>query len=229
MLQQTQVKRVIPFYKKFIRKFPTARALARAKFPEVLAAWQGLGYNRRAKFLHEAANIIAKKGFPQETKEIEKLPGVGQYTARAIAAFAFNRPEIFVETNIRTVFIHFCFPKRKKVSDREILPLVAQTLIRSKMQPRDFYAALMDYGVHLKQRGVQLNSKSTQYVKQSRFRGSARQLRGALVRELLKHGTTLATLVRHIPRSKEEIARELSRLAAEGLVKLHGRYFSIPD
>lgn len=229
MLQQTQVGRVIPFYKKFIKKFPTARVLSHAKFSEVLALWQGLGYNRRAKFLHGASNIIAKKGFPQETKEIEKFPGVGNYTARAIATFAFNKSEVFVETNIRTTFLHFCFSNRKKVSDRELLPLVKEALALSPMQPRDFYQSIMDYGAYLKGKGVHLNPKSTQYVKQSRFKGSARQLRGALVRELLKHGTTLATLVRHIPRSKEEIVRELSRLASEGLVKLHGRYFSIPD
>lgn len=229
MLQQTQAERVVPFYKKFIRKFSTAGTLSRAKFSVVLGTWQGLGYNRRAKYLHEAAKIIAKKGFPREREEIEKLPGVGHYTARAIAAFAFNRPEIFVETNIRTVFLYFCFPNRKKVSDKEILLLVEKALRKSRMQPRDFYAALMDYGTHLKKQGLRLNKKSKHYVRQSRFEGSARQLRGAIVRELLKHGTTLATLVQHVPRSKEEIARELSRLASEGLVKLHGRYFSIPD
>ena len=229
MLQQTQVERVIPFYKKFLKRFPTPRSLARARLADVLKEWQGLGYNRRAKYLHKASSSIAKRGFPKQTAEIESLPGVGHYTARAIAAFAFNRPEVFVETNIRTVFICFCFPNRKKVSDKEILPLVTQAFKESRMHPRDFYAGLMDYGAYLKQRGIQLNSRSAHYVRQSRFEGSARQLRGAILRELLKHSTTLGALLRHVPRSKEEVVRELSRLAAEGLVKLRGRYFSIPD
>lgn len=220
------------FYKKFIKRFGTAHTLAQAKFSEVLSVWQGLGYNRRAKYLHEAAKIISKYGFPEKIEEIEKLPGVGRYTARAIAAFAFNRTEVFIETNIRTVFLHHCYSnllQNTAISDKEILPLVERALKESHMQPRDFYAALMDYGAHLKQQGIQLNARSKHYTRQSRFQGSARQLRGAILRELLKHSTTLGALVRHVPRSKEEVVRELSRLASEGLVKLHGRYFSIPD
>jgi A/G-specific adenine glycosylase len=229
MLQQTQVERVIPFYKKFVRRFPTARSLSAARFPKVLEAWQGLGYNRRAKFLHLAARRIAKKGFPKTPEEIEELPGVGRYTARAVAAFAFNSREAFIETNIRTVFLHHSFPGRRKVGDREILPLIAQALKESRMEPRDFYAALMDYGAHLKQNGVKLNSRSAHYTKQSKFEGSARQVRGAILRELLKHHATLAMLAHRIPRNREELAHELTRLSAEGLVALRGRYFSIPD
>lgn len=229
MLQQTQVERVVPFYKKFVRKYPTAKALGAAKFSAVLEAWQGLGYNRRAKFLHTAARQVAKKGFPHSVEEIEALPGVGRYTARAVAAFAFNSPEAFIETNIRTVFLHHSFPGRRKVGDREILPLIAQALKESKMEPRDFYAALMDYGAHLKQSGVKLNSRSAHYAKQSKFEGSARQVRGAILRELLKHHATLAMLAHRIPRNREELAHELTRLTAEGLVSLRGRYFAIPD
>src|SRR3989344_7710205 len=106
MLQQTQVDRVIPFYNRFVKKYPTARALARAKLRDVLKEWNGLGYNRRAKFLHEAAKQLGKSDFPKTAEEIENLPGVGHYTARAVAAFAFNKPEVFIETNIRTVFFY---------------------------------------------------------------------------------------------------------------------------
>lgn len=229
MLQQTQVERVLPYYKKFLRAFPNAASLGRASLPAVLALWQGLGYNRRAKFLRDAAKILAKKKTSDLTTEfLETLPGVGHYTARAVGAFAFNRPEVFVETNIRTVFFHHLHTKRA-LSDQDLLPIVEKALKESEMEPRDFYAALMDYGTHLKGQGVRLNKKSTHYVKQSTFEGSTRQLRGAILRELLQHQATLSTLLHHIPRNKEEVAHELARLMAEGLVHFHGRYFAIKD
>jgi len=223
MLQQTQVERVIPYYKKFIRTFPSARVLARVSLANVLHVWQGLGYNRRAKYLHEAAKIIAREGFTGQ-----KLPGVGPYTSGAVSAFAFNKPEVFIETNIRTVFFYHLGPRRK-LSDRQLLPLVERALAQSRMEPREFYAALMDYGAHLKRQGIKLNAKSAHYKKQSAFEGSTRQVRGAILRELLKHHSTLATLMQRIPRNQQEVANELSRLMAEGLVALHGRYFAIQD
>ena len=232
MLQQTQVERVIPFYNRFIKKYPTARALSRASLRDVLKMWNGLGYNRRTKFLHQAAKQLGKSDFPKTAEEIEKLPGVGHYTARAIAAFAFNKPEVFIETNIRTVLLHRFYSsvlQKTAIADEELLPLVAETLKRSHMEPRDFYAAMMDYGAHLKKQGVRLNSKSEHYIKQSKFEGSARQLRGAILRELLKHHSTLTMLSSHIPRSREELTHELTRLAAEGLVKLHGKFFAVAD
>lgn len=231
MLQQTQVERVIPFYNSFIKKFPTAAVLAKAPLSSVLRAWQGLGYNRRAKFLHEAAKqLVALKKFPRSAEEIEELRGVGHYTARAVAAFAFNAPEVFVETNIRTVFFwHSDFLRQHEVADKDLLPLIAHALKASRMEPREFYAALMDYGAHLKRQGVRLNSKSKHYAKQSKFKGSARELRGAILRELLQHRASLSTLVHRIPATKEDLARELARLAAEGLIKLHGKLFTVAD
>src|SRR3989344_732174 len=232
MLQQTQVERVIPFYNRFIKKYPTARALSRASLRDVLKMWHGLGYNRRAKFLHQAAKQLVKPYFPKTAEEIEKLPGVGHYTARAIAAFAFNKPEVFIETNIRTVLLHRFYSsvlQKTAIADEELLPLVAETLKRSKMEPRDFYAAMMDYGAHLKKQGVKLNSRSKHYTKQSKFEGSARQLRGAILRELLMHQATLSMLLHRIPRNQQDVAHELTRLVAEGLIKLHGRFFSVAD
>lgn len=187
MLQQTQVERVIGFYKKFLKEFPTARKLAEAPLSEVLVGWQGLGYNRRGKFLHQAAKIITKDGFGG------KLPGVGPYTAAAIDAFAHNRLTVFIETNIRTVFIHFCFKDKKEIADAEILPLVEKALkaaVRQGTEPRDFYAALMDYGAYLKKSGVKLNARSKHYVKQSVFEGSKRQKRAAQLRQLLASGAS---------------------------------------
>ena len=115
------------------------------------------------------------------------------------------------------------------MSDAELLPLVAETLKRSKMESREFYAAMMDYGAHLKKQGVRLNSKSKHYTKQSKFEGSTRQLRGAILRELLVHQATLSMLVHRIPRNQQDVANELTRLAAEGLIKLHGRFFAVAD
>ncbi|HUD02914.1 MAG TPA: A/G-specific adenine glycosylase [Candidatus Paceibacterota bacterium] len=234
MLQQTQVERVIPFYNKFIKKFPTPKAFAKATLSDVLKEWQGLGYNRRAKFLHEAAKIITEEGFTGQ-----KLPGVGPYTQGAVLAFAFNRSEVFIETNIRTVFFHYFFNRRApsatdaegallQIADSEILPLVEEALKKSKMEPRDFYAALMDYGSYLKQNGVKVNSRSKHYVKQSKFEGSARQLRGAILRELFKKPATLIQLEKNLsPRTRREIARELERLKKEGLLKKRSVNFEV--
>ena len=191
MLQQTQVDRVIPYYERWLKEFPTARVLAMAPLSKVLKAWQGLGYNRRGKYLWEAAKIISEYGWGG------KLPGIGPYTAAAIEAFAHNKPTVFIETNIRTVFFHHCYSnvlQNTRIEDKELLPLVEEALRKSKMQPRDFYAALMDYGSHLKKQGVKLNTKSKHYQKQSKFEGSARQKRAAKLRDLLAKGATEAQI-----------------------------------
>jgi len=244
MLQQTQVERVVPFYAKFLKIFPTARVLSKAKLSRVLSVWQGLGYNRRAKYLHEAAKAIARRGsFPRRAEDIEALPGVGHYTARAVAAFAFDSPEVFIETNIRTAFLHRfhkgpSFMGERTVLDSELLPLVAEALERSKMPPREFYAALMDYGSYLKRSGVKLNQKSAHYAKQSHFVGSARQLRGAILRELLKKPSTIKELSISIARAmkmkrsqtqKTQISRELMRLVKEKLITKKGIRFYISE
>lgn len=221
MLQQTQVDRVVPYYTAFIKKFPTPQALARARLPEVLRAWQGLGYNRRAKYLHEAAKVLAKEQFAGQ-----RLPGVGPYTRGAVLAFALNRSEVFVETNIRTV-IFYHLGKGKVMSDAELLPIVGGLLATAKMHPREFYAAMMDYGAHLKRRGIKLNARSKHYAKQSAFKGSARQLRGAIVRQLLESPATRAQLIKNLRRSAGEVDRELERLGKEKLIKRRGRLWTI--
>ncbi len=223
MLQQTQVDRVVPFYARFIKRFPTPHELSQAPLSEVLKLWQGLGYNRRAKYLHLAAKAVAAKGWPQD---LEDLPGVGPYTARAVGAFAYNRPEVFVETNIRTVFFHSLATNRK-MSDAQLLPLVAEGLKKSKMQPRDFYAALMDYGSYLKRQGVRLNSRSKHYTKQSKFEGSTRQLRGAILRELLTMSRTISALSKILAKSRGEVGREVKRLQKEDLVVVRKNKVSI--
>lgn len=224
MLQQTQMDRVLPFYQDFIERFPTAKELAAAPLSDVLKSWQGLGYNRRAKMLHGAAKDIAVRGMPREVSALEKLPGVGPYTARAIAAFAYNQDVILVETNIRTVIVQHFFPGREKVSDTDIEKVLASLLPKGKA--REWYSALMDYGAHLKRSGISHNARSTKHVVQSKFAGSLREARGAILRELVPKSATRAHLVNILGvERREQTARALDDLAAEGLVcRIRARY-----
>ncbi len=224
MLQQTQVDRVLPFYTNFLKQFPTPKALAKAPLSKVLKAWQGLGYNRRAKFLHQAAKVLAKEGYTGQ-----KLPGVGPYTQGAIEAFALNKSSVIIETNIRTVFFHSGILQNTRIDDKEILPLVAEALEKTKFEPREFYAALMDYGSYLKKQGVKLNKQSKHYVKQSKFEGSTRQLRGAILRELLKKPQTATQLRKNLSRKAKEVAVELARLVKEGLIKQERTLYHIAE
>lgn len=183
MLQQTQVSRVEDYYQKFMARFPDFGALARAKSADVLRLWQGLGYNRRALALHDLAKTVVREyggALPRDREALEALPGIGSYTAGAVRTFAFNEQECFIETNIRRVFIHFFFPKRKKVNDREILPLITKTCPSERGLTRKWYWALMDYGAML---GATMkknpNRRSAHYAKQSKFSGSDRELRGS--------------------------------------------------
>ena len=230
MLQQTQVDRVIPFYQKFIKRFPTVKSLAEADLPEVLKLWSGLGYNRRGKMLRDAARMIVDKfggKFPKLVTDIESLPGIGPYTARAISTFAFNKSEVFVETNIRTVFFHSSVLQNTRISDGDLLPLVEKALKRLNMQPREFYAMLMDYGSFLKKSGIKLNSKSKHYTKQSKFEGSRRQLRGQILQLLLEKPRMETTMIYHSGRKSEEVQEELTKLRKENLIVQKNKKFYI--
>lgn len=221
MLQQTQVERVIPFYKKFIRQFQTAKKLATAPLSKVLKSWQGLGYNRRAKMLHESAKELTSRKI-HTVPELETLPGVGPYTARAVAAFARNEDVVFVETNIRTAIIHHFFNDRNttiygSISDAQIEKILAKTLPKGKS--REWYSALMDYGAFLKQSGISHNAKSKTYAKQSKFKGSLREARGAILREFTKGVTSRARLIDLLGVSRRaQMKTALKALIAEGLV-----------
>jgi A/G-specific adenine glycosylase len=190
MLQQTQVDRVVPKYEAFIRRFPDFAALAAASTGDVLEAWQGLGYNRRALSLQKTARRVTEEfggALPADVETLATFPGIGHATAAAIAAYAFNRPVVYIETNIRRIFIHFFFRDREGVQDAEILPLVERTLFREN--PREWYSALMDYGTILAKRTENPNRRSTAYARQSRFEGSDRQIRGRILALVLREGT----------------------------------------
>ena len=230
MLQQTQVDRVSPKCKEFIKQFPNFSALARASLTDVLGAWQGLGYNRRALFLKKLAEIVVEKykgKLPNDPEVLHALPGIGKATAGSIAAFAFNHPSVFIETNIRRVFIHFFFGDAKKVSDKDISTLVEKTV--DQKNPREWYFALMDYGTMLTTKEKENpNRKSAHYVKQKPFTGSDRQVRGKIVALLVKHKSLTARAVaRETHEPLERVEKIFVRLEKEGIVRRTGRSFCI--
>lgn len=218
MLQQTQVERVIPKFELFVATFPTVESLAYASLSDVLALWSGLGYNRRAKFLHEAAKMIANDfagEFPQSLEQLVSLPGVGGNTAGAIMAYSFNQPVVFVETNIRTVYFHHFFGDDVSVTDSQIRDVVSSTL--DKEHAREWYWALMDYGTFLKRQGVGAITKSRHYKKQSPLAGSVREVRGAIIKQLVDGALTITVLKALVP-NDERFDTALSGLVADGLV-----------
>ena len=219
MLQQTQVDRVIPKYKEFLRTFPTVDKLARMPLSKVLWTWSGLGYNRRAVALKKCAEEIvrAHKGHvPDTIEELDALLGIGHHTAGAIMAFAFNKPVIFIETNIRSVFLHHFFPRKKKVRDEELIPLIEQTLDRK--HPRKWYSALMDYGSSLKKQVVNPSRRSAHHTKQSTFESSNRQMRGAILKLLIQKSKTRSQLQKSSGFDPLAIQYVLAELEREGFI-----------
>jgi len=229
MLQQTQVDRVIPKYRAFIRKFPTVRALARAPLSAVLREWHGLGYNRRAKMLHQAAQAIVKKHngrFPLDRNDLIDLPGIGPYTASAIRVFAHNQPDSLIETNVRAVFLHHFFPKKQKIADFVLLPYI-EALTDTKA-PREWYSALMDYGSYLKKTVPNPSRRSAHHTRQKPFKGSDREIRGAILKALVLKDASMSQLL-SLPFENERIKKQLRMLVHESLVAISGRRVSLAD
>lgn len=219
MLQQTQVGRVIPKYRAFVQRFPTLDNLANSPLSDVLSLWSGLGYNRRAKYLHEAAKALQSKQQPWSLEQLIALKGIGHNTAAAICVYSYNSPHVFIETNIRTVYLYYFFKDDIEVSDDDIKNVLIQTL--DKENPREFYWALMDYGTHLKKQGVNNISQSKHYKKQSQFQGSRRQVRGNVLKLLTKNGPMqVASLREHI----EDIRFDaiMSELEKEKFIVIRG-------
>ena len=186
MLQQTQVARVEKYWPRFLKTFPTLDALASADTSLVLEHWQGLGYNRRALALKRTAEECALQfegELPRTYDELLKLPGIGPATAGGVMAFAYQKPALYLETNVRTVFLHELFPHEEGVSDKTLEPLVLETC--SKEDPRGWYYALLDYGAYLKSILPNPSRRSKHHSKQSVFEGSKRQKRAELVRIVL--------------------------------------------
>lgn len=231
MLQQTQVPRVSVFFPVFIERFPDVSSLAAAPLADVLAVWQGLGYNRRARNLRESA-IFIKQNYngqiPNDSVALQRLPGIGLATASSIRAFAFNAPVVFIETNIRRVFIHFFFQRHDEVHDRDILPLVQAAL--DTENPRRFYSALMDYGTMLAKIVANPNRKSTSYARQSTFEGSDRQIRGQILSMLLSHGSLSSDdLISRIGNDSARVKGILIVMENEELLVREGNYVRLAE
>jgi len=226
MLQQTQVNRVIEKYSQFLKRFPTVKDLASASLADVLTVWSGLGYYRRAKFLHEAAQKISKDFngvFPEDSNILATLPGIGKNTAGAIIAYSFNKPVIFIETNIRTVYIHHFFKDQTGVSDAALMPLIEQTL--DSNEPRIWYWALMDYGSYLKTTFKNPSKKSKHHVKQSVFKGSKREARGQVLKFLTSENLNSEQLNKAVQSNHlDEVLRALEN---EGMIHKRGNTYHL--
>jgi A/G-specific adenine glycosylase len=219
MLQQTQVARVIPKYHAFIARHPSVESLARATLAQVLELWNGLGYNRRAKFVRlTAQQVMTEFGgvFPKARHDLEQLPGIGPNTAGAILAYAYNEPAVFIETNLRSVFMYHFFAEQQNVSDADITELITTTL--NSEQPRLWYWALMDYGAFLKRSIGNMNRASKSYTKQSPFVGSRREVRGQIIRQLIAGPLTDEQL--QVGISDQRLSEVLSELQKEGFIEL---------
>lgn len=229
MLQQTQVQRVAGKYEQFTRTFPDFSALARAPLRMVLTEWQGMGYNRRAIALKQIAQKVVEEfhgELPSSVEILMTFPGIGRATASSISAFAFHQPTVFIETNIRRVFIHSFFHDKMNIKDSEILPLVEKTLDTSN--PREWYYALMDYGVMLKQKYENVNRRSAHYQKQSPFRDSNRQVRGMILKALIRKSSISGReIAEQLQISPEKIQRNLIQLEKEGFIKRKERKFTL--
>jgi A/G-specific adenine glycosylase len=230
MLQQTQTGRVTEKFLIFKEKFPNFLALSKASLEDVLKAWQGLGYNRRAIALKKIADIIINDyhgKLPDSIEILKTFPQIGHNTASSVAAFAFNKPTVFIETNIRRVFIYFFFHNRNNITDKVIIPIVEKTL--DKTNPREWYYALMDYGVMLKKLYPDLNKKSAHYRKQSPFKGSNRQIRGELLKLLVKNKilkiSEIEKSLKKIPEKK--LMTVLSQLEKEEFIEINGKTVQI--
>lgn len=245
MLQQTQVSRVLVKFDEFMQVFSTIDDLAAAPLADVLRVWSGLGYNRRAKYLHEAAKQIcsntaqqtqlfsnnaciahnysqkaASAVQPRNTTlfcALTDLPGVGKNTAAAIMNYVYEIPTPFVETNIRTVYFTHFFAGQQAVTDKEVLAMVEQTM--DGEHPREWFWALMDYGAWLKSQGDAKLDVSKHYKKQSSLRGSVREVRGQIIRTLGSGQRSVTELESEL-KTDDRFDRALQGLLNDGLIEI---------
>lgn len=231
MLQQTQVERVRKFYEAFLKAFPDVESLAKASLSEVLILWKGLGYNRRAVNLKKCAEEVVKnyKGkFPKDYASLLALPSIGQSTAGAIMNFSYNIPTAFIETNIRSIYLHEFFKDKEGITDKELIPLIEKT--QDLKNPREWYYALYDYGTHLKKTVGNQNSRSKHYKKQSAFKGSNRELRSLILSYLLQNkSASIAQIVKELKKDKESIIKNITAFEKEGVIRTAGGRVTITE
>jgi A/G-specific adenine glycosylase len=222
MSHQTQLERIVPKYKEWTTQWPDWQSLAKATTRELLAAWSGLGYNRRAINLGRTARIIVEEHngvLPQGPGELTKLPGIGPYTARAVLIFAFNKPLAAIDTNVRRVLIHeLNLPV--DLSLRELEDIAFRVM--PKGRSRDWHHALMDYGaLKLPSRKSHVKPLSRQNV----FEGSLRQIRGEVIRQLTtKKRVSVETIARVLNRTVVDVDQAIAGLVKDGLVARNGKW-----
>lgn len=224
MLQQTQVTRVDGRWQRWMGRFPTIEALSEADQADVLEEWQGMGYNRRALALKRAATVVVEAGgsMPRDLRSLTALPGIGPATAAGIRAFAFDLPGVYLETNVRTVFLHELLPDESDVADRQLVPLVAAACPAE--DARGWYYALLDYGAWLKKVVPNPSRRSRSHTRQSSFEGSHRQKRAQVVRLLLAArpgGVTPAQVARELSLEEDVATGLLEELCREGFCTEH--------
>ncbi len=230
MLQQTQTSRVVPKYERFLSLWPTLEALSQATVLDLLTEWKGLGYNRRALYLLSCAKESEAWGWtlPESEQQLRALPGVGKATSAALLAFAFNKPSIYLETNIRAAIIHAFFSDEEKIRDRKIEEVLA-LLLDGIDDYKTWYYALMDWGVLVKALLPNPNRRSAHYSRQGAFENSNRQIRGQLIHYLTETGPQDAERIAVVlDRFEEErVLACLSALVGEGFVQEDGGVYSI--
>ncbi len=254
MLQQTQVDRVIPKYQAFLRAFPTVRHLSRAPLGAVIRLWAGLGYNRRAVYLHEAAKKVMRDfsgKVPTTINALRSLPGVGEYTAGAVACFAGGKKTAFLDTNIKRVFgrLFFNTAKRRLPHEKDLVALAQQLVPRTKYNAYAWHHALMDLGaltcVAAKPKCEtcplarvcpfppfrEVITKSHYAKLQPSFRNSNRFWRGRILDMVRrkKRGVTLAFLTRIFAIPRARIAKITQGLVRDRLLSSQKNTFSLPE
>ena len=213
MLQQTQVARVVPRYKAWLERWPTVEALAEAPLADVLREWVGLGYNRRAVRLWEAARVVARDGWPETLQE---LPGVGPYTAAAVGSFAFDRQEVAVDTNVRRLFARLggaLVPPAGRAAEFNQATMELGATVCTARAPRCGVCplALRCVGPREEARGRS----------QGRFEGSNRWVRGRVVAALAA-GEGLPTDI-----AAEPLEHALQGLLRDGLIRRTGEAYAL--
>lgn len=218
MLQQTQVDRVIPKYNNWIHKFPNWQSLAQASNKEILTYWSGLGYNRRAIYLKNIAQILVEEyngKMPEDINTLQSFPGIGKYTSYAILIFAFGKRLATVDTNIRKVLLHE-FNLSADISDKEIQTLAEIVLPQTKI--KEWHYALMDYAKTLPK---EIHIKYQTKYKQSKFEGSIRQIRGEIIRQLTKNKfVTINEISINLKRTENDIKKAIETLQYENIITL---------
>lgn len=226
MLQQTQVDRVVAYYRRWLRKWPTIHELAEANRADILREWLGLGYNNRAKYLHETARIISEKYKGDVLAALDRhqgLPGIGPYTAAAVRIFSANEDAITVDTNIRRILIHR-FKLGESTSDKELWELARRCL--PKGRSRDWHNALMDYGaVFLTSRKIGIRPKT----RQGKFEGSDRQIRAKMLRYLLNKRASLDELRKMTDCGEPRLRKIMGRMEADALIRQQGNHYCIAE